>query len=403
MNQRPVAPPVPRLWLNRNVLAIGLADLMADFNYEMVLAVLPLFLTAGLGAPAYAVGLVEGVADGSSALVRVASGWYSDRIAWRKSLAAGGYAATVAGLATIGLISIWPLVVVARGLAWVGRGVRQPIRSSMQAGSVERADYGKAFGFHEALDTLGALLGPTVAFVLIATGHGFRAVFFVAVIPGVACVLLFALLTRDLRGAPRPAPRWAPLPASFWRLTAAVFVFGLGNFAPAFFTLRAAEMLQPELSRPAALSGAVLFYIAHQAVGTLASFPGGWLADRVGRVPVLAFAYAVFAAACGIGIAGHGPPAVAWLALAVGIQAPLVSATENSITGSLVEDAITGTAFGVLAGINGIADLVSSVAVGLIWTLAGSPRALAFGGILALMGAVLLTILRPAPDRRSPA
>src|SRR5919202_3583268 len=97
-------------WLNRNVLAIGLADCMADFNYEMVLAVLPLFLTTGLGAPALAVGVVEGVADGSSAAVRVWSGWYSDRIAWRKRLAVAGYSATVAGLATLRLISASPLV-----------------------------------------------------------------------------------------------------------------------------------------------------------------------------------------------------------------------------------------------------------------------------------------------------
>jgi len=108
-------------------------------------------------------------------------------------------------------------------------------------------------------------------------------------------------------------------------------VFGTGNFAPAFFTLRAAEMLRPELSPLAAASGAVLFYLGHQAVATAASFPGGWLADRVGKAPVLAFSYAVFGVACLLAIVLHGPVGVGLLAIPVGIQAPLVTATENSL------------------------------------------------------------------------
>jgi MFS family permease len=390
-----------RSWLNRNVLAIGLADCMADFNYEMVLGVLPLFLTTALGAPVYSVGLVEGVADGASAMVRVWSGWYSDRIGWRKRLAVGGYATTVAGLGAIGLISMWPLVVAARGVAWVGRGLRQPIRSSMLAGSVGQADFGKAFGFHEAMDTLGALLGPSVAFLLLATGHSFRTVFWVAIVPGVLAVAFFALLPRDPRlGAPpSAAPRASSLPTSFWRLLVPVGVFGVANFAPAFFTLRAAEMLQPELSRAAALTAAVLFYLGHQAVGALISFPGGWLADRLGRAPVLAFAYLSFAAACLVAAFGHGPLAVALLALPVGVQAPLVVATENALAAALVPERLGGTAFGVLAGVNGLGDLVSSVGAGALWTAAGAPAALGLAAVIALAAAGVL--LASAPRLRS--
>ncbi|HLQ60285.1 MAG TPA: MFS transporter [Candidatus Acidoferrales bacterium] len=407
------APPYPpqgggskgRGWLNRNVLAIGFADLMADFNYEMVLAVLPLFITSGLGAPVSAVGVVEGVADGSSALVKLWSGWYSDRIAWRKGLAVGGYAGTVFGLGLLVAVATWPQVVLARGIAWVGRGLRQPIRSAMLAGSVGRQDFGKAFGFHEALDTLGALAGPAVAFALLVTGSGFQTVFWVALIPGLAAFLLFGLLTRDPRTGPRPAaPRWVPLPGGFWRLIVAVSLFGAGNFAPAFFTLRAAEMLRPELSQPLALSGAVAFYLAHNAVGSAASFPGGWLADRFGKVPVLAAAYASFALACGIAIVGHGPLWVALLALPVGVQAPLVVATEGSLTSSLVADEVTGTAFGVLHAVNGVGDLVSSLAAGWLWAAAGAAAGLGFGGALGLAGALLLLALRPArPTPAAPA
>ncbi|MEP7104246.1 MAG: MFS transporter [Chloroflexota bacterium] len=367
---------------------------MADFNYEMVLAILPLFLTAGLGAPALAVGLVEGVADGASAGVRLLSGWYSDRIAWRKRLGVAGYAATVVGFWSIVTVTSWPPVVLARGLAWMGRGLRQPIRSSMLAGSVERRDLGKAFGFHEALDTLGALCGPVVAFLLLSSGHGFQSVFWVALIPGVLCVVLFAVLTRDPRRAvPERTLVRTALPADFRRLVAVVAVFGAGNFAPAFFTLRAAEMLTPTLGRTAAISGAVLFYILHQAVASAASFPGGWLADRFGKPPVLAAAYVAFSAACLVGILGTGPLGVAVMAVPLGISAPIVVATEQSLTGELVPERVTGTAFGVLGAVNGVGDLVSSVVAGVLWTSVGAGAGLGYGAVLGVAGAVLLLLL----------
>ena len=393
--------PAPRRWLNRNVVAIGLADLMADANYEMVLAVLPLFLTQALGAPAIAVGLVEGVADGSSAAVRLWSGWFSDRVSWRKRMGVTGYAATVAGFGTLIAIGSWPLVVVARGFAWAGRGLRQPIRSSMLSGSVEPADAGKAFGFHEAMDTAGALAGPAVALLLLNGGHGFRTVFTVAIVPGVLCVLLFAVLTRDpRRQVPDRGERLDPLPARFWRLVAAVAVFGAGNFAPAFFTLRAAQMLRPELSLPAALSGAVVFYLGHNAVATVASFPGGWAADRWGRQRVLAFAYLCFAVACLVAIVGHGPLGVALLALPVGVSSPLITATEQSLTAALVTERVTGTAFGVLGAVNGVGDLVSSVVTGALWTWSGSTAGLLYGAVLCAFGAVLVAVLvRPGAPR----
>ncbi|HKW70913.1 MAG TPA: MFS transporter [Candidatus Dormibacteraeota bacterium] len=385
-----------RRWLNRNVLAIGLADLAADANYEMVLAVLPLFLTSGLGAPAYAVGLVEGIADGSSAAVKVWSGWYSDRIRWRKSLAAAGYGATGFGFTLLIAVVSWPQVVVARALAWIGRGLRQPIRSAMLAGSVEKRDLGKAFGFHEAMDTAGALIGPAIAFALLATQHPFRTVFVVAIVPAVLAVSFFALLTRDPRErAPHVAPPDFKLPPQFWRFLAPVAVFGFGNFATAFFTLRVVQMLQPELSAPAATAAAVGFYLAHNAVGTVVSFPGGWAADRFGKVPVLALAYATFGAACLVGALGHGWIGVALLALFVGAESPVVSSVEGSLSGSLVEEPKLGTAYGVLNGVNGAGDLASSVLAGVLWTIASPVVAMGFGFVLSAVAAAILWLRPP--------
>jgi len=365
----------------------------------MVFAVLPLFITAGLGAPALAVGLVEGIADGSSAVVKLWSGWYSDRIAWRKRLAVGGYGTTVFGLALLVAVNAWPQVIVARALAWMGRGLRQPIRSAMLAGSVGRRDLGKAFGFHEALDTAGALIGPALAFLLLAVGGDFRTVFWVALIPGVLCVVLFAAITRDPRHETSPPVSLRiPLPGGFWRLMAPVAVFGVGNFATAFFTLRAAQMVQPELSPKAALAAAVGFYLAHNAVGALVSFPAGWLADRIGKPTVLSAAYITFAGACVVGLAGHGWFALGLMALFVGAQNPVVSSVEGSLTSSIVEERRLGTAFGILNGINGVGDLASSIVAGILWTFASPAAALGVGAALSAGAAVLLRLRAPAPS-----
>lgn len=378
---------------------------MADANYEMALAVLPLFLTLGLGAPAFAVGVVEGVADGSSALVKVLSGWYSDRTPQRRTIAIGGYALTVGGFGAFALVGAWPQAIVARALGWVGRGLRQPIRSAMLAGSVETRDLGKAFGFHEAMDTFGALAGPAVAYAILATQgeRSFRIVFELSLAPGAICVLLFALLTRDPRrrdAAEAGPPAWTPLPQNFWRFVTAVAVFGAGNFAPAFLILRASAMLKPELGAGAAAAGGVAFYLAYNAVGTAASFPGGWLADRLGTVRVIAGAYALFGLACLAGIIFSGIFGAALLALLAGASAPLVTAQENALAAELIDDRVRGTGYGVLAGVNGAGDLVSSLIAGGLWSAFGSWAGLGYGFVLSLAGAsLLLRRLRPAAKR----
>ena len=387
-----------RGWLNRNVLAISVADLMADANYEMVLSILPLFLVIGLGASTLALGVVEGVGDACLAVAVFVSGIRSDRLPWRRWLASGGYATTAAGLAGLVAVGQWGQVVGCRAVAWIGRGVRKPVRSAMLAGSVERRDLGKAFGLHEAMDTLGALIGPAVAFLLLATGHGFTTVFAVAVVPGVLSTLIFAGFARDPQPpAARPRPHRAPMPRAFWRLMAAVGAFGLGNFAVAFLVLRALDMLRPELSTASATTAAVAFFLGINAVGTVVSFPGGWLVDRVGGRAVLAAGYLLFAVACLIGAVGHGPVAVALVALAAGASAPLVNATEGTFVASLVGAERRGTAFGISAAVAGAGDLVSSLVVGAIWLASGAAAGLTYGAALSLLGAALLVTVRGTP------
>jgi MFS family permease len=176
-----------------------------------------------------------------------------------------------------------------------------------------------------------------------------------------------------------------------------VGIFGFGNFATAFFTLRVAQMLQPELSLAMATAAAVGFYLAHNAVGTAVSFPAGWLADRVGKAPVLATAYATFSAACLVAIAGHGWIAVGLLALLVGAQAAVVVSVEQSLAGSLVDEPRLGTAFGVMNGINGFGDLGSSILAGLLW-MTNPLVALGFGAAMSAVASGILWLRPPNPS-----
>ncbi len=175
-----------------------------------------------------------------------------------------------------------------------------------------------------------------------------------------------------------------------------VGIFGVGNFATAFFTLRAVQMMQPELSRPAALTAAVGFYLAHNAVGAAVSFPAGWLADRIGKPTVLAVAYTAFAIGCLVAVFGHGWLGLGLLAILVGVENPVVSATEGSLTSSLVEEYRAGTAFGILNAINGVGDLGSSIVAGALWTFVTPAATFWAGAVLCLAAATTLAGSRRA-------
>ena len=180
------------------------------------------------------------------------------------------------------------------------------------------------------------------------------------------------------------------MPAAFWRLMAAIGAFGLGNFAVAFLVLRALDMLRPEMSTASATTAAVAFFLGTNAVGTLVSYPGGVLVDRLGSRPVLAAGYLLFTAACVVGAVGHGPVAVSVLAVAAGASAPLVSATEGTYVASLVDAEHRGAAFGISSAVAGVGDLVSSLVVGAIWASVGAAAGLGYGAAFTFLGALLL-------------
>jgi len=220
----------PSSWLSA-VLGFGLASFLSDAGHEAATAAMPALL-ASLGAAPAALGLIEGLSDGFSSFAKLGGGWIANRPRWRKPITVLGYLVTGLSNGVYALATAWPHVLAARGVGWLAKGFRGPARDTMLADSVTDATRGRAFGFHRAMDTAGAVVGPGLAAILIAT-HPVRQVFLWALIPGVAAALAVMLLVKpDSTPTPAPVAFWksiGDLPAPFRRFLVAVFLFGLGE------------------------------------------------------------------------------------------------------------------------------------------------------------------------------
>jgi MFS family permease len=398
-------------WLNRTVLGMGLTSLLADLSYETATTVLPAFLQA-LGSPVYALGLIEGVADAVSSFVKLGAGWFSDRLGRRKPLVTAGYLLTGAAPALFAAAVVWPMVFAGRVLAWFGRGFRGPARNALLAESVAEADRGTAFGFHRAGDTVGAVLGPLCAAGLLQwlgpaeggdTAGPYRLILWLTLIPGLGAAAAFALLVRERRRSVGPARHlWGSvraLPGPFRRFLVGIGLFGAGDFSHTLLILAAIEMLRPAHGHLRAAQLGALLYVLRNVVSVIAAYVSGALSDRYGRRGLLVGGYVLgalvmlgFAAAFTTGQEGLG-----MLAVLFGLAGVFI-AVEEALEGAMAADLVPatdlrGTAFGVLGMVNSVGDLVSSLAVGLLWAYApafGFTWAAAF----MLLGAGLLWVLR---------
>jgi MFS family permease len=381
-----------RAWRNRTVVALGLASLFSDAGHETATAVLPLFL-ATLGGSAAALGLVEGVADALSTAAKLASGWCSDGLQRRKPIAVIGYAATGFGMAAFALAQSPLHVLGVRTASWVGRGMRGPPRDAMLAEAVPPDAYGRAFGFHRAMDTAGAVVGPLLAFAL-AAALGYRTIFALTLIPGIASVIAFASAPETRRVRTRLPFRASlrELPQPFRRFLVAVGIFGLGDFARSLLILRAAEML-PHGAGLRPEHAAIGLYVLHNLVHALSAYGIGVLGSRFGSRPVLAAGYAVFALMC-LGFVLL--PATTSIGVLVplftlaGIALATEEVLEGTVAAELLPERVRGTGFGVLAAVNGVGDLVASIAVGWLWAAVSPAAGFAYAGVLGALGAVVL-------------
>jgi len=394
-------------WLNRNVVGMGLTSLLSDAGHEMATAVLPGFL-AVLGVSAAALGTIEGIADATSSFVKLGAGWVSDRLGHRKPITVGGYLLTGVSTGIFAFAFGWPLVLVGRVLGWFGRGIRGPLRDAMLASSVPPEARGKAFGFHRAGDTLGAIIGPLLGVALLSylprdadPSAPFRTVFLLTLIPGLGSAVAFALMVREKRAAPSARKFWtslSALPKPFRLFLWGVGIFGMGDFARTLLILAAAQLLTPRYGVGRAAQLAALFYVVHNAFYAAYSYPIGALSDRFGRQGLLCLGYLAGALTSAGFLA-----AFLWqvdvivylmgLFAMAGFSIAVEDALEGVVTADLVaDDGLRGTAYGVLGTVNGVGDLVASVLVGTLWT-AISP-AWGFGSAAVLMGIGTLVTYR---------
>lgn len=391
-------------WLNRTVLGIGLASLFSDWSHETATTVMPAFL-ATMGAAAAWLGLIEGLSDGLSSFAKMASGYYTDRLQRRKPIAVIGYLVTALGTASFGLaIAPWH-VLLARSFAWLGRGVRTPVRKALLAAAVTRDIYGRAFGFERMMDTLGAIVGPSTAFLLLqAFNHRYPALFAVTLVPGLAAAGFIAFAVKEKERAPVPhiafGRRLRLLPAAYRQMLLGVGLFGMGAFAHSLLILLATQKLAPTLGVTRAASVAVALYMLHNVCYASFAFIGGWLGDRFPKLLLLAAGYLMSAimSLCIIAL----PATISTLALVFilgGTNVALEETLEDSLCAELVAGEHHGVAFGAMATVNGIGDFFSSIIVGALWTAFGTGVAFGYSAALSVAGALLIVRLRSPADK----
>ena len=367
-------------WLNRGVAGIGAASFLDDVGKEVSTSLLPAFLTSTLGAPAAALGVIEGIADGTAGVAKLAGGALADDPARRRTTAMGGYSATAVLNALIGVASAAWQVGVLRTGAWLTRGLRTPSRNALLTDVVQPEFYGRAYGFERAMDNLGAIAGPLLALGLVAA-IGIRHAILFSFVPG---FLAAAAIFIAIKAAPKlerheRAPlrlRVRPvLHGELGRLLAAVSAFELGNAAATLLILRATDLLTPGHGHDSAVKIALVLYAGYNAAATLASVPAGHATDRRGGVVVLGAGIVPFLAAyLGFAFTGSALVPLAVLFVAAGVGIGLAETAQGAAVATLAHQDLRGSAFGALAAIQSFGNLAASAIAGGLWTLV-SPRA----------------------------
>ncbi|MDV3277109.1 MAG: MFS transporter [Nitrososphaerales archaeon] len=415
MKPSDLAPSPSQGWLNRNVIGMSLTSLFSDTSHEMATSILPLFIVFAVGGNPAIVGLVEGASDGASSLVKSYSGYYSDKSGKRTPIMYLGYLLTGILIPAIGFAVSWLQVLVLRVGAWTGRGARGPPRDALMVDSVPADSVGKAFGFERTFDTVGAVIGPAIALLLIPY-LPYSQIFFVSFVPGVVCIAVVLGMVRDRPPGVKRTGRDRGgesisflssvriLPREFRLLLVSVGLFGIANFSNVIFTLRAEQVLQPSLGISAASQLAVLLYLLLNVIYALGSFPAGYLADRISKRNLLAVGYSVFAFACIASIfESPGYPILITIFVLAGLQTAIVDTVEKAFAAEMLGQSQRGTGYGVLQTVNGIGDFVSSVMIGVLWTVLTPGIGFATVASLALIATlVLLVVLRdtkPAINR----
>jgi MFS family permease len=392
--------------LPRNVWAVSLTSFFMDISSEMVINILPLFLSNVLGVRTNVIGLIEGIAEATASLLKVFSGWFSDRIGQRKWLAVAGYGVSALVKPFFYFANAWETVLAVRFSDRVGKGIRTAPRDALVADSIDESQRGLAFGFHRAADTGGALVGLIIAFGVIWAAQSaqielsrrtFQVVVLVSLVPAVLAVLSLAFGAQDVpaaRTSAKPAITLKGLGKPFLVFLLIVGVFDLGNSSDAFLVLRAQERGLNVLSIMAML-------ITFNLVYTVVSTPAGLLSDRVGRHRVIVGGWVAYAVIYfGFALAGTGWHV--WVLFALyGVYYGLAFGTSKAMVADLVPAELRGSAYGTYNAVLGFLDFPASLIAGVLWQGLGSWQGFGpsapffFGGALSLLAALLMLTWKP--------
>lgn len=379
------------LGFGKNVTVAGLVSFFMDVSSEMIYPLVPLFLANTLGISKSTIGLIEGIAEATASLLKVFSGWFSDRIGNRKWLMAAGYAISTFSRPFVALAAGWQQVLVARFIDRFGKGVRTAPRDAIIAESSETAYLGRAFGFHRSMDTMGAVAGPALAFFFLGLfSNDYRKVFWLSMIPGAIAVLLIILFITEKKKdvvahAGRPKLAMKHFDWRFKFFVAIAGLFALGNSSDVFLILRAQQVGVPTVMIP-------VVYLLFNLVYSLSSLPAGIAADRFGKKRIILSGFILFAILY-YGFAVAGDATAIWVLFGFyGLFMGLTEGIQKAFLTTIIPADFKATAFGVFNTVTGLAMLPASLIGGWLWDHVSPSATFYFGVVTAALSALLFSL-----------
>jgi MFS family permease len=383
--------------LPRAVWALGLTSLFMDTSSELIHGLLPVFLVVTLGASATALGVIEGIAEATAQITRVFSGWLSDALGGRKALTVAGYGLAAATKPLFPLANSIGLVLVARFLDRIGKGIRGAPRDALVADLTPAEKRGEAFGLRQSLDTIGATLGPAAAIALMYLFHDdIRTVLWFAVIPAVLAVVVLVLGVKEPKHAqararaPLHAKEITQLPSAYWLVIVAATVFTLARFSEAFLVIRARDGGLALAWAPAVIAVMSLVYAA-------SAYPAGWVQDRIGARPLLLSGLVALIAADLLLAFGQTLLAVFLGICLWGLHMGLTQGVLAALIAETAPVRLRGTAFGLFGLITGLAALLASIIAGLLWDRIGASATFLAGAAFAAAAFAAFLLVRHGP------
>ena len=389
---------------SKNVTIAGFVSFFMDVSSEMIYPLVPLFLANVLGVSKSVIGLIEGIAESTASLLKVFSGWFSDRIGNRKWLMALGYGISTLSRPFVALATGWQQVLGSRFIDRVGKGVRTAPRDAIIAESADKTHLGRAFGFHRAMDTMGAVVGPALAFFLLGIlSNDYRKVFWLSMIPGVIAVLLIIFfITEKKKAFAAHADRPKLTIKHFdWRFKFFVIIaalFAVGNSSDVFLILRAEQKGVHTVMIP-------VIYLLFNLVYSLSAIPAGMAADKFGKKRVILLGFILFAALY-YGFAVAGSATAIWVLFGLyGLFMGLTEGIQKAFLATIIPKDFKATAFGVYNTVVGLATLPASIIGGWLWDHVSPSATFYFGAITAAVSAALfiffITVVRRTDAARA--